>query len=1036
MPDSSVFQNDFRGGEWSSTSQARSDDPAYKTALKVGQNMLPLEEGSATRRPSFQRMGPMRNRLKPKLLDFMSSSTCAFVCEFTNLNLQFWSGTLPIFTSDGAVTTVASFGSSLITLTFAAFPGSPQWAVGDVVMFKFEGAGLSVAQEAFCRGRFFQITARNVGGHTITLGDDQGNTFTLSTFPAGSLVGITVYRVLRFTTTYTGASVLSSLRLVQAQTQAFVLSSTVAPQVIVVNEPNAPNDPTFTFGAVTFLDGPYLDPQPDAATLSALSGSVTLTAASSTFVAADVGRMIRVYTQPAAWNSGSTYAAGAFVTYNGGYWLSIASGLYVASNVNVIPGTPLYTAGGIQVPLWVPAPQAFVVVWGTISSRTGTTATFTVQLVDGVTAPPAGNVVQQWQLGVYTAATYPTCGVYYEGRVHLGGAVQNRGDASMANGIAQSPLTNAAGVAMSPTDQNGNINDNCGISYVLNSDHLNNFEWMIADQQGIVIGTLEGEWILAASALGDPITPTSIQVHLATRYGGAFVEPRRAGIAMLFVQRYGRRVLEYLADTFSQRFSGLHVNDHSKHMTLSGVAELRYQEEAAPLIWTAQNDGSLASCTYRRRSRFVTENPLFNGWMRHQHGAPGGSVASIVTLPAGNDLGDNLYAAIGTQYGYWMEVLRELPEVNDTATGNRYLDSRQGNGANEIVLSKCGSLVPSSGISIPPSTYTPNVWSPAPTFPGSHTPPNTVLSATAPANPIGIQFVQASRFNAASLIYNLAAASSLVSSGSISVWFWLDNVTSGAIYNTGPPNAAGIPIFQDQASSGNFASILNASPGGTVFPSGWGSFSGLTGGWHHLMLAWANHQGTASEAIAYIDDTLIGRGTQDVFNAPAGSCDFSQLAFGGHSFWGSGRFQAGTYGQQLRGMPQIPAPKEGLKGDVYDLWILLSGNFSEGSGACAAIDWSVSANRYLFHNANGAKTRYAPCALGSQGQAPLAGGLTTLTSNVVLTSTVPSLYCTGAPASFNQNLANGANISCYNGNPAVNNARVLLDPALHKLPVV
>ena len=80
----------------------------------------------------------------------------------------------------------------------------------------------------------------------------------------------------------------------------------------------------FTLGAAAFKDGPYLDPPVDGTTItpSGTSGSVTLTLAggSTRFAATDVGRMVRLFSEPADWSSGTAYAVGDQVKFDNAYY--------------------------------------------------------------------------------------------------------------------------------------------------------------------------------------------------------------------------------------------------------------------------------------------------------------------------------------------------------------------------------------------------------------------------------------------------------------------------------------------------------------------------------------------------------------------------------------------------------------------------------------------------------------------------------------------------------------------------------------------
>jgi len=106
------------------------------------------------------------------------------------------------------------------------------------------------------------------------------------------------------------------------------------------------------------------------------------------------------------------------------------------------------------------------------------------------------------------------------------------------------------------------------------------------------------------------------------------------GLAIIFVQQAKQDLIEYVTDVLSQRFTPRHLNERAMHMftnssTLynpgastfswmeAGIQCLGYQRQPYPLLWSCQLDGSLASCTYRRVSRFGQEPPALWAWESH-----------------------------------------------------------------------------------------------------------------------------------------------------------------------------------------------------------------------------------------------------------------------------------------------------------------------------------------------------------------------------------------------------------------------------------
>lgn len=645
-------QSAWVGGEWSALAQGRSDLPAYKQAMNVCMNGLPIEEGAWTKRSGFQFIAPTRSRLNAKLLPYYTGTT-SYALEFTNLCMRVFSGTSPVFTTHHPTVSASSLASQFLTLTVSDPSG---FVPGDDVML-YAPLTLDFAAIGPFRNRVMRVTA--VASNTITMGDETGLAFGAGvTSSANALATCTLYQLVRLTTVWTGATVLQNLRAVQnndaGSTNSIILSSTAMPYQLTIT-----SAPVITLALYTLEDGPYLDPQSDTGTVSAYSGTITFTPASSTFSASDVGRSIRLFSQPAAWAAGTTYAYKDVVTYQNAQWQSIATGSYAALNVGIPPGT-MGTTGTVPFTAWAPAPQTASWAWGYITAQATTSCTVAISSLSLGLNSANGATITSWRLGVYTSGQYPTCGVYHDGRFWLGGAIPNRFDASSSNDPNN----------FSPTDAYGMVTDAHAISRTLNSEDLNNILWMCPDQQGLLMGTLSGEWLVSTLSGNGGMTNTNIDANKVTKYQCAFVEPKRIGMGLIFVQRYGQRVIEYLADAFSGRFTGLHINEQAKHLTTDGVTELAYQEEKVPTLWARMADGSLAGCTYRRVSRFVTDAPKFQGWHRH---IVGGSYAGTVTrpvksilcLPNDDGLSDLLYTAITDTSGIAggeIHVLRPLYE--------------------------------------------------------------------------------------------------------------------------------------------------------------------------------------------------------------------------------------------------------------------------------------------------------------------------------------------------------------------------------------
>lgn len=258
--------------------------------------------------------------------------------------------------------------------------------------------------------------------------------------------------------------------------------------------------------------------------------------------------------------------------------------------------------------------------------------------------------IRTWRLGVYSNTTgWPTCGTYSDGRIWLSGVVNNRFDACVSNGLVGSTINFA------PTDQNGVVGAGNAISYTLNAPSTNPIFWMEPDLAGIIVGTQAAEWLISAPTTGG-ISPLNISARRVTTNGCANIEPTKTEHTTAFVQRFNRRLLEYFSDVFSGKFTAPNLAETLKHLTVSGIAEIRYQQELAPIIWLRRNDGRLIGITYKRDTLMTSQGPAYKAG--HQHVLGSGRLVESIT--------------VGPSVGGTLDTLAMV--TNDPATNVRHVE--------------------------------------------------------------------------------------------------------------------------------------------------------------------------------------------------------------------------------------------------------------------------------------------------------------------------------------------------------------------------
>lgn len=396
MADASFTQTSFLGGAVSKSMQGRIDHPAYRSWMNVCLNSFPMEQGAWVRRPGTRFASTTRGGATGRIVTFDFKQAAPYVMEFTAGYLRFLTGYSLVMTNDEqAVVGISSANPAVVEVAAA-------WATGESVAFSALGANNPLLQN-----RVFSIT--NVDGthfslqDSITGADIDGAT--LGTFVSG-----TVSRVYEMATPYVG-TLWETLRSVQADIPtrnattpgAVFLHAQVKPYVLQVETPPTADDfATFSLAAAVFKDGPYFDPVPGGtlATPSALIGNITITLSFSAYDAtkpysvgdyvtsssvnyksltdanvgntpvsspsnwvavsaadaigpngfqgSDVGRHIRLYSEPPDWVVGGSYTAGtSIVKFDGVYWKCLTNNTGASTNTPSTSPTiwALYAAG-------------------------------------------------------------------------------------------------------------------------------------------------------------------------------------------------------------------------------------------------------------------------------------------------------------------------------------------------------------------------------------------------------------------------------------------------------------------------------------------------------------------------------------------------------------------------------------------------------------------------------------------------------------------------------------------------------------------
>ena len=675
MPKAAFQQPSFLGGEWSPTFQGRIDNPRYKTAMNVSSNGYPTEEGAWVKRSGFKDIGPTVLGNPARLFPFSVNEDSPFEVELSAGLLRVWNGDDPVIAQTANLLSISQSSPAQIVVD----NGGSSWATGDIVQL------IITSGSVYSYG--------SIPAQTMLLTKVSNNVFTLSDMYGGAPVdgsqlantgvalGTAIIAKHYAPATPYANSDWYNVKTTMVEGTMFMWHPKYPPQSLTLNGVPAGVNTSFTFGEVVWQDGPYLDQvEGQGAGISAVADPVTLTLYGGAayngitgnaqgvgpnqtyFQPSDVGRLIRILNEPGVYNPATTYPAGTPVAFpgNGTDPNTYYSSLSIVEAGFTPPSSPIF---------WAETPESAIWVWAIIENYISPTQVGIHMEVEAFyDANP-----YVFQIGKFGAPIYgyPTCGCFHEGRLWIFGATDVDGS------YAAPPFT-----VMAPTLLDGTVTDASAISYELETgdDSKSNLLWAISNSSGIVLGSNGGEWLIQASNLNDPITATSIQAHRVTKYRCSYVKPVQTPLSIVFVQRFQRKVMEFLQDVFTQRYVAPNLTTAAKHLTQAGIEEVVYNEELTPILWLRDLNGQLLGITYRRQSSFTTEEPVFTGWHRHTHGEPSQVFNSLCMSPAnGNDnLIDYLYActsSANTTGTYRLQRLVKQFDVDDDFASGFFLDS-------------------------------------------------------------------------------------------------------------------------------------------------------------------------------------------------------------------------------------------------------------------------------------------------------------------------------------------------------------------------
>lgn len=102
------------------------------------------------------------------------------------------------------------------------------------------------------------------------------------------------------------------------------------------------------------------------------------------------------------------------------------------------------------------------------------------------------------------------------------------------------------------------------------STQVDRIEWLCPSGE-LLVGTTGGEFTIGETTTVDPFGPENCKVVPATAYGSSPIQALQVGAVLLFVQRAGRKLREFIFDSLGENYKASDVAVAAEHVTVGGL---------------------------------------------------------------------------------------------------------------------------------------------------------------------------------------------------------------------------------------------------------------------------------------------------------------------------------------------------------------------------------------------------------------------------------------------------------------------------------
>lgn len=275
----------------------------------------------------------------------------------------------------------------------------------------------------------------------------------------------------------------------------------------------------------------------------------------------------------------------------------------------------------------------------------------------------------KYALGAFSAARgYPAAVTFYQDRLCFAGTTSD------PDTVWMSEASNYEGFSTRDANQITAAN---AITVAMSSGEVNKIEALQGTPDGLIVYTADSEGSIQQATSQEPLGPNNVRAVPLSSYGSADVRPVRVGNAVMYVQRGGRKLREFIRDDTG--YASNDVTVRAEHLfTGAGIVSMDWCQEPDAILWAARSDGTLLSFTYQK------EQSVF-AWCRHKLGGAsnaGGTAAPIVEsvcqVPSADGSSNDLYVVVNRWINgatrRYVEILRPRWVRGSTIASGYFVD--------------------------------------------------------------------------------------------------------------------------------------------------------------------------------------------------------------------------------------------------------------------------------------------------------------------------------------------------------------------------